>query len=142
MNLVIAEGRPEDRESLHYSEEFRAAVIADVVLLGPAATAAKYQLNQRLVHRWMKKYDTSTALALRQERIGNLLVAYLESNLQAQIAQAYVAADPEYLNRQPAESLAVLHRVLGDQSIRLLEALHRGLEEPEVIEGPTSADAG
>lgn len=109
-----------------YSDEVRAAALADVVLLGQGATAAKYGIPRSTLALWQQKYDVRHDLALKKERIGALVAAYLEANLQALTAQAHVAADPAYIDRQPAEGLAVLHGVMADKSIRLLEALHAG----------------
>jgi len=106
-------------------------VLADLVLLAPATVAAKYGINPHTVRRW-KSENNITAIAtivdrsVKRERIGALLVEYLEANLNALISQAYVTTDPNYVNRQPAESLAILHGVMGDKAIRLLEALHGG----------------
>lgn len=132
MNLV-KDGpiRFEDTPGQHYTEEFRVAVTADVALLGVAATCAKYRISRSLLSYWRKTYAPQTQTVLRSDRISALLANYLESNLQALTAQAYVTADPEYLNRQPAESIAVLHKVMGDQAIRLLEAIHQASRPEE-----------
>jgi hypothetical protein len=114
-----------------YSDEVKAAALADLVLLGPGATAAKYGIPVGTIHSWSSRNDPLASL--KKEHIGAIAARYLEANLQALIAQAYVASDPDYINRQPAESLAVLHGVMADKSIRLFEALHAtdaGAEQP------------
>jgi hypothetical protein len=113
----------------------RAAVLADLVLLSPATVAAKHGLKPGTVRR-LKSQELSTALAVvetdpsvitqKKQRIQSLMLEYLEASLNAQIAQAYVSADPTYINRQPAESLAILHGVLGDKFVRLVEAFQAG----------------
>jgi hypothetical protein len=127
-------------------DEIKAAVLADLVLLSPATVASKHGLKPGTVRR-LKSQELSTALAvletdpavitLKKQRITALMLEYLEANLNALTSQAYVSADPTYINRQPAGELAILHGVLADKSIRLLEALHRGGER-----GGVSTDRG
>lgn len=110
-------------------DEIKAAAIADLVLLTPATVAAKYGIKPTTVRQWKKRELAQIAplsvtdVTAKKSRIGALALEYLEANLNAQIAQAYVTADPTYINRQPAGELAILHGVLADKSIRLLEAL-------------------
>lgn len=106
-----------------YSDELKAAALADIVLIGPGAAAAKYGIPAGTLRSWASRLDP--VATLKKERLGVLATTYLETNLQALIAQAYVASDPKYIERQSAESLAVLHGVMADKSIRLFEALHR-----------------
>jgi transposase-like protein len=109
-----------------YSEEVRAAALADVILLGTGATAAKYGIPRSTLTTWQKQYDIVHNPSLKKVNIEFLAATYLEANLQALTAQAYVASQPEYIERQSAEGLAILHGVMADKSIRLLEALHAG----------------
>lgn len=116
-------------------DEVKAAVLADLCLLSPATVAAKHGLKPGTVRR-LKSQELQTALApletdssvitQKKQHIQALMLEYLEASLNAQIAQAYVTADPNYINRQPAESLAILHGVLGDKLVRLVEALQSG----------------
>jgi len=109
-----------------YSEATKAAALADVLLLGPGATAAKYGIPVGTIHSWSSRGNPLASL--KKEHIGALVATYLEANLQALTAQAYVTSDPEYIKQQSAESLAILHGVMADKSVRLLEALHAGSE--------------
>jgi hypothetical protein len=103
--------------------------------MAPATVAAKHGLKPGTVRR-LKSQELQTALAPletdpaviteKKRHIQALMLEYLEASLNAQIAQAYVASDPNYINRQPAESLAILHGVLGDKLVRLVEALQSG----------------
>ncbi len=63
------------------------------------------------------------ARATQKEEIGELLIGYLRANLSALTQQAKVFADPEWLQKQSASELAVLHGVQTDKAVRLLEAL-------------------
>ena len=53
--------------------------------------------------------------------IDALLRDYVNENLKTLREQAKVFRDPEWLKKQDASSAAVLHGVLADKSIRLLE---------------------
>jgi len=105
------------------------AALADLVLLSPAAVAAKYGIKPATVRSWKRRdlpvivESLQQIATVKKARIGALALEYLEANFNAQIAQAYVTSDPNYINRQPAGELAILHGVLADKSIRLLEAL-------------------
>lgn len=116
-------------------DDVRAAVLADLLILNPSAVAAKHGLKRATVYKIRERNDAiikpqaaelSTVVELKKQRVAALAMEYLDANLNALTAQAYVAADPNYINRQPAGELAILHGVLADKSIRLLEALHGG----------------
>ena len=110
-------------------DEVKAAAMADLILLAPATVAAKYGIKPATVRQWKRRELAALApmrvtdVTEKKSRIGALALEYLEANFNAQIAQAYVTSDPNYINRQPAGELAILHGVLADKSIRLLEAL-------------------
>ncbi len=121
-------------------DEVKAAALADLLLMQPAAVAAKYGVKPGTIKGWKSQEKAALQVAepndaavitLKKQRIAALMLEYLEANLNAQIAQAYVATDPTYINRQPAESLAILHGVLSDKSIRLIEALQSGFRDDE-----------
>jgi hypothetical protein len=59
------------------------------------------------------------------EAANDLVMDYLESNLDTLRAQAEVAGDRSYLERQSADKLAKLHGVLADRAFRILEAVSR-----------------
>lgn len=120
------------RAQRQYSEEERAAALADVLIIGQGATAAKYDIPRSTLATWQQKYEIVQNSTLKKGRIGALAASYLEANLQALTAQAYVASQPDYINRQSAENLAVLHGVMADKSIRLLEALQHHDEPPQL----------
>lgn len=123
-----------------YSEAEKAAALADVVLMGQGATAAKYDIPRSTLALWQSTYNVRQDLALKKDRIGELVITYMEANLQALTAQAYVASQPEYIERQSAESLAILHGVMADKSVRLLEALHAGRRSDQpALEGTGQA---
>lgn len=110
------------------SHEIKAAALADLVFMEPAAVAAKYNLKVGTVYSWKSRdlperiHELGSLASLKKQQIGALLLECLQANLNAQIAQSYVAADPEYIKRQPAGELAVLYGVLSDKSIRIVDA--------------------
>src|SRR5262245_39200416 len=96
-------------------------------LIGPGAVAAKYDIPVGTLWSWRSRDDrpiVASVASIKKDRIGALVASYLEANLQALTAQAYVVSQPDYINRQSANDLAILHGVMADKSIRLLEALH------------------
>jgi hypothetical protein len=107
--------------------------------MSSGAVAAKYGLKAATVRQWKSRelpalMDVDVALVTRKkQRVGVLMLEYLEANLNALVAQSYVAADPNYIARQPANELAILHGVLADKSVRLVEALQSG-GQPEPSE--------
>ena len=113
------------RQYRRYSDEEKAAALADVPIFGPGAVAAKYDVPLGTLKTWQREYEIVHDPSVKRGRIEMLAITYLEANLQALTAQAYIASQPEYLDRQPAGELAILHGVMADKSLRLLEALTR-----------------
>jgi transposase-like protein len=112
-----------------HSEETKAAVMAALLAgQGVEETAQAYNLPKQTVSDWKAGLSAEEFGLIRTkkgERIEELLFRYLTSTLEALQKQTEVASDAAYLKQQPADSLAVLHGVMADKSIRLLEALHR-----------------
>ena len=129
-------------------DEIKAAAMADLLLLSPATVAAKYGLKPATVRQWKSRELPEqtpidvTVVALKKQHIGALMLEYLEASLNALTAQAYVASDPEYINRQPASELAILHGVIADKSVRLVEALQHGTPDPVPSTGDDMARLG
>jgi transposase-like protein len=89
--------------------------------------AATYNLPPSTVSRWKAQ---ARAEAGRSADIGTLLLSYLAENLVTLQAQVVVFRDPAWLREQDASSVAVLHGVLTDKAIRLLEALEGSGVQP------------
>ena len=113
------------RQYRRYTEEERAAALSDVVLLGTGATAAKYSIPLGTLKTWQQEYNIVHNPSIKKASIEALAMTYLEASLQALTAQAYVISQPEYIERQPAGELAILHGVVADKAVRLLDALGR-----------------
>ncbi len=58
----------------------------------------------------------------KENVIGDLLIEYLEANLRALKAQAEVFTDKTWLTEQGASEAAILHGVMTDKAVRLIEA--------------------
>src|ERR1051326_2575105 len=94
---------------------------------GVAEVSAQYNLPDSTVSD-LKACLESEFGDLRTKKgkeIEELLFKYLKSNIQALDGQARVVSEREYIRKHPADSLAVLHGVMAEKSIRLLEAIER-----------------
>jgi len=104
-----------------YDPEQKAAVMAALLAgQGVAEVARQYRLPKSTVSRWRQE---ARAAAGRSEDIGEILLEYLRENLVTLRAQAIHFRDPDWLRQWPAEQLAVLHGVMTDKAVRLLEAM-------------------
>jgi hypothetical protein len=94
--------------------------------------AREYSLPKGTVSSWRQRQAGGVASNATQKRdeIGGLLVDYLHANLSTLKAQQVVFADPEWLKGQDAQELAVLHGVMTDKAIRLLDALGSAAAPP------------
>ncbi len=112
----------------HYSPETRAAVMAALLAgQGVSEVAREYRVSESTVSRWKKVARKEAGFS---EDVGGLLLSYLAANLTTLKAQAEVFRDPKWLRTQEAGALAVLHGVLTDKAVRLLEALEGSPVEP------------
>ncbi len=112
-----------------YSPEVKAAVLA-ALLEGQGTTkvAADFKLPEGTVASWRSRmHDGASPLrdiaSEKRDAIGALLLEYLHENLTTLKSQVVVFRDPVWLKQQTAADAAVLHGVLTDKSIRLLESL-------------------
>lgn len=107
-----------------YSPEEKAAVMA-ALLAGQSVSqaAATYRIPRGTIAAWSGEVRRMQTDPNTKKDIGDLLVRYLESNLQALTAQMEVFSDRKWLEKQSASEVGVLHGILADKAIRLLEAL-------------------
>lgn len=100
--------------------ELRAEVTAALLAgQGVGAVAKTYELPRSTVSRWKQQAEIT-------DDIGDLLLKYLRTGIATLTEQHTVFRDPEWLKGQPAGELAVLHGVLTDKVVRLLEAMEGG----------------
>ncbi len=105
-----------------HSSEVKAAVVA-ALLQGQSIcqVAKEYHVPKGTVSYW-KQTLGSRQTPTQKKEIGDLVLEYLRANLETLKAQAEQFKDPKWLSRQSAENAAVLHGVMTDKAIRLLEA--------------------
>lgn len=111
-----------------YSNETKAQVMA-ALLAGQSVNevAARYQIPAGTVKSWRRNSREFRPVDLQKStEIGELLLDYLRENLVTLKAQVEHFRDPKWLSRQDASELAVLHGVVTDKAIRLLEAIDSG----------------
>lgn len=116
-----------------YSDAEKASVMA-ALLTGQSVSqvAAEYRIPAGTVKAWKAgmtaglagdRVASASEPTTKKSQIGELLVDYLAANLAALKAQVEVFRDPTWLRQQTASDAAVLHGVMTDKAVRLLEAL-------------------
>jgi transposase-like protein len=113
-----------------YSEQIKAQALA-ALLAGQSFSevARAFGVPIGTLKSWKQRNadilgapDATTA-STKKERIGALLLDYLVTTLETLKAQQVAFRDPEWLKKQSAGELAVLHGVSVDKAVRLLEGL-------------------
>ncbi len=108
-----------------YSDETKAQVMA-ALLTGQSVSsvAREYNLPKGTVSAWRKRDLEQVAADATQKGtpIDELLSEYLHESLITLREQAKFFRNEKWLERQDASSTAVLHGVITDKAIRLLEA--------------------
>ena len=111
---------------------------------GVSEIAQEYNLPESTVREWRSSLTSEQFAELRAkkgEQIESLLFGYLTQVLTTLKEQAVVASEREYIFKQPADSLAVLHGVMADKGIRLLEAAERArVAAPPQLNGAPESD--
>lgn len=110
-----------------YSDETRAAVMA-ALMTGQSinSIAREYKIPKGTVSSWKnRKVATVADIATQKannDEIADLLLSYLKANLTSLIAQVELFSDRDWLKRQPASEVSLLHGIQMDKAIRVLEA--------------------
>lgn len=115
-----------------YSDETKGAVMA-ALLAGQSVSsvAREYNVPKGTVSGWRRQAGVAT----QKGEIGELLLGYVHAALDTLTKQMHVFSDEAWLKRQPASEVAVLHGVIADKTIRLLE----GLADSAADSGPPGA---
>lgn len=111
--------------SKRYPDEVKAAVLA-ALLAGQSinSVAREYNIPPGTISNWKNRPGVPlNGIQKRSEAIGDLLVHYLRTNLTTLEKQAEFFGDEDWLRQQSASDAAVLHGVMTDKSVRLLEAM-------------------
>lgn len=121
-----------------HTDETRTEVMAALLTgQGVSEVAARYKLPKATVSRIKNELlpeQLEQVGTERGERIEEMLFDYLAANLSALKAQANVAADEKYLKAFPPQQLAVLHGVMADKAVRLIEASSTATPDSEAAE--------
>jgi len=91
-----------------------------------AQVATTYHLDKSVVSRWRRKIDPEQLQRVATEKgetLEWLLLDYVQTNLRTLKAQSIEAGRAQYVQKQSASELAVLHGVLADKTVRILAAL-------------------
>lgn len=115
-------------------DETKVAALADLVR-GHSVTqvASRYHLDRKTVYRWRSE-DPELAPRFRQdikEDVSEAVAALLKTQLSTLVAQLAVVSDPEWLKTQSAQGLAILHGVIADKTVRILESIAPDAPEDE-----------
>jgi transposase-like protein len=112
-----------------YTDELKANVISDILIgtMTLKEVSEKHSVPYGTVRSWSSRVSNSGLVATEKKpEIGDLLLQVLQLNLNAQMAQMDKFSDPDWLDRQNAHDLAILHGVLNDKAVRLIEAFKNG----------------
>lgn len=118
-----------------HSDETRAQVIAALLAgQGVNEVAEAYKIDKSVVSRWrsaLPESELQQVATKKRDEIGDLLTDYLREVLTTLQVQAQHARDTAWLKGQSASEVAVLHGVLCDKGIRILEAAELAAGEPD-----------
>ena len=106
-----------------YSDTEKAAAMA-ALMAGQSlnSVAAEYQIPEATLRYWKGRARAIPVDPQKENVIGDLLIDYLEANLKALKSQAEVFTDKSWLSEQGASEAAILHGVMTDKAVRLIEA--------------------
>jgi len=113
-----------------YPEEIKAMAIVEM-LKGNSASyvSEKFNIPEGTLFYWRSEYGLanvkeSSIASQKKAEIGNLLMGLLEQELITLQAIAKAASNPDWLDRQSADDLAVFFGVMHDKNIKKIEALN------------------
>lgn len=117
-----------------YTDEVKAQVIAKILLGHSVSQIAKdHNIPLGTVSGWktraIQSANNADLVEQKKEndediklRIGSKLLIYLEANIDAAIAQLKIFSDPNWIQQQSAHEMAILHGVMSDKSVRMIQA--------------------
>jgi transposase-like protein len=114
--------------SRNYSDETKAAVLA-ALLAGQSISevSGRYNIPEGTVKAWKSRTvnnggGVATVATPKKERIGELLVELVETEIETLIHMSKAQRDEKWFNKQSAADIAVLKGVTKDKLMRILEA--------------------
>jgi transposase-like protein len=114
--------------STEYSDQIKAQALA-ALLAGqaPSEVARLYNIPVGTLKSWKSRQlrgdSVATVATDVRERIGLLLLTYLEETLYTLTIQQKAFRNEEWLYKQSAAEAATLHGISVDKAVRLLEGL-------------------
>lgn len=119
-------------------------VLAEIAAGGSVrGVAKKHGVSPGTVRGWRAQAGLDPARVSPQKRadLGEQLYGYLEDSIGALRSQLAVFGDPDWLKKQSAAELAILHGVVADKTARLLAAARPG-EPGDTIAGAVTEGGG
>ena len=123
-----------------YSEEIKAECMAALLKGQGLGTVSKqYDIPKSTIYKWKIKAQQVEPIEKepgkierRESRIAILIGEYLEASLTTLKAQAEAFGDTDWLREQSASEVGVLHGIMLDKAVRILDAIERaGQQEDE-----------
>ncbi len=107
-----------------HGDEVKAQVMAALLAgQGVNEVAEAFDVPKQTVSEWAQSEQFGQVRTKKGERIANLTFGYLEAILDGLTKQVQIVSTPEYINKQSAADVAVLHGVMADKGFRLLSAV-------------------
>src|SRR6185312_16091300 len=105
-----------------HSDETRGAVLA-ALLSGQSIheIATAYHIDRKTIREWEAASKRGTNPPQKRQDVGGLVAAYLSTALTTLRAQATFFSNEDWLGKQSAAEVAVLHGVICDKAFRIIE---------------------
>jgi transposase-like protein len=108
-----------------HTDEKKAKVVAALMAGGAVAQVAReFGLPESTVRTWGEAggVDFAEVRAEKKEALLDQIAGYLQDNLSALRVQCRVASEPSFLRKHSCQDLAILHGVMADKAMRIIEA--------------------
>lgn len=117
------------------SEALSAAVIAALTLGQSAAVIAqRFGLPVTQVQKWEKAYDISNPIK-RRDQLSDMLLVFIEQELNALLTISMVTQDEAWIRKQPANVLAEFVSAKQDRMMQILAAFSKAQASKMQIQG-------
>lgn len=115
-----------------YTGDQKAAVLA-ALLAGQSigSIAREYKIPKSTISGWKNEPAQVRESRTQKNEIGGLILEYLKANLTALKVQTIMFSDQAWLAKQNAADVAVLHGVMTDKAIRIIEAMSKANDLPD-----------
>jgi transposase-like protein len=123
----MVDARERNMRGRRTDDTVRAQIVAGLLTGAPVVeVAAQHNVSEQTVRNLQKAPEFREVWAEKENQrpnIPDLVEGYLAVLFASLTAQAQLVSTPEYLLRQPAGEVAILHGVMADKTFRLLAAL-------------------